>query len=40
MVQLNDNLIKKIGNEIGQLNKVKVLLLHNNKLRQIPIEIY
>lgn len=39
MLQLNDNLIKRIPGEIGALTKLKILLIHNNQITRIPNEM-
>lgn len=39
MLQLNDNRIKRIRSTIGNLRKLRALLLHNNELRALPTEL-
>jgi len=39
MLQLNDNKIKRLSKGVSQLTKLKILLIHNNQLAQVPSEI-
>jgi ankyrin repeat protein len=36
LLQLNDNRIKKVSRDLGNLERLKVLLLHNNPLSMVP----